>query len=119
MPRSQSTLDAHAAAVFGGRLALSINETAEALSVDRDTVYTLAAAKRLTLSKVGRRSIIHVHSILKLLADTVVVPAPRADDEKRLRLLELSPGALSRQEQDRSREAKRPRGAKMHAKRTP
>jgi excisionase family DNA binding protein len=116
MPGSQSpSLDAHVAAIFGGRLVLSINETAEALRVDRDTVYTLASAKRLTLSKIGRRSVIHVHSILKLLADTVVVPAPRADDEKRIRLLDLSPKELSAQEQARSRTAKQ-QPAKRQAK---
>jgi excisionase family DNA binding protein len=64
---------------FGGRLALSINETAAALSIDRDTVYRLVHAGKLVLSKIGRRSVIHVDSVLGLLHATVTVPQQRAD----------------------------------------
>jgi excisionase family DNA binding protein len=62
---------------FGGRLAVSINQSAEALNVDRDTIYKLVADGRLTMSKIGRRSIIHTASIERLLRETVVTPKPR------------------------------------------
>jgi excisionase family DNA binding protein len=62
---------------FDGRLAASINETAEALNVDRDTIYRLVADGRLVMSKIGRRSIIHTASIQRLLQDTIVTPKQR------------------------------------------
>ena len=70
--KSPDDVDAQLPPPFGGRLAVSINETAEALNVDRDTVYKLVAEGRLVMSKIGRRSIIHTASIQQLLQETIV-----------------------------------------------
>ena len=64
-------------ALFEGRLGCSIDETVTALSVQRDTVYRLIAEGRLTMSKLGRRTIVHVASIQRLLDETVIRPKPR------------------------------------------
>jgi excisionase family DNA binding protein len=64
-------------ALFEGRLGCSIDETAAALGVQRDTVYRLIADGGLTISKLGRRTIVHVASIQRLLDETVVRPRPR------------------------------------------
>ena len=64
-------------ALFEGRLGASIGETATALGVQRDTVYRLIAEGRLTMSKLGRRTIVHVASIQRLLDETVIRPKPR------------------------------------------
>ena len=63
--------------LFEGRLGCSIDETATALGVQRDTVYRLIAEGRLTISKLGRRTIVHVASIQRLLDETVIRPKPR------------------------------------------
>jgi excisionase family DNA binding protein len=63
--------------LFEGRLGCSIDETATALGVQRDTVYRLIAEDRLTVSKLGRRTIVHVASIQRLLDETVIRPKPR------------------------------------------
>jgi excisionase family DNA binding protein len=55
----------------------SIDETAAALNLRRDSIYRLVADGRLTVSKLGRRTIVHVSSIHLLLAETVVKPRPR------------------------------------------
>ena len=64
-------------ALFEGRLGCSIDETATALGVQRDTVYRLIAEDRLTVSKLGRRTIVHVASIQRLLDETVIALKPR------------------------------------------
>jgi excisionase family DNA binding protein len=64
-------------APFEGRLGISIDETAIALGVQRDTVYRLIGDGMLTVSKLGRRTIVHVASVQRLLAETVVTPKPR------------------------------------------
>jgi excisionase family DNA binding protein len=64
-------------APFDGRLGVSIDETATALGVQRDTVYRLIGDGRLIASKLGRRTIVHVASVQRLLAETVVIPKPR------------------------------------------
>jgi excisionase family DNA binding protein len=64
-------------ALFEGRLGCSIDETATALGVQRDTVYRLISDGRLTISKLGRRTIVHVASIQRLLDETVITPKPR------------------------------------------
>jgi excisionase family DNA binding protein len=69
-PQIQPTL-------FEGRLGCSIDETSTALGVQRDTVYRLIAEGRLTMSKLGRRTIVHVASIQRLLDETVIRPKPR------------------------------------------
>jgi excisionase family DNA binding protein len=63
--------------LFEGRLGCSIDETATALGVQRDTIYQLIAEGRLTISKIGRRTIVHVDSIQRLLEGTVSKPKPR------------------------------------------
>ena len=63
--------------LFEGRLGCSIDETATALGVQRDTVYRLIAEGRLTIYKLGRRTIVHVASIQRLLDETVIAPKPR------------------------------------------
>jgi excisionase family DNA binding protein len=85
-PQSANT-DTKVPAVFDGRLALSINEAARALNVDRDTIYRLTHTGQLTLSKIGRRSVIHVASIVRLLQDTITVPKARVRDESRCHAL--------------------------------
>jgi excisionase family DNA binding protein len=62
---------------FGGRIGLSVNEAAQSLSIDRDTIYKLIASGRLVSSLLGRRRIIHATSVTQLLRDTVVPPVPR------------------------------------------
>jgi excisionase family DNA binding protein len=60
MPRySPSVHQRHLQApLFEGRLGCSIDETAAALGVQRDTIYRLIADDRLTISKIGRRTIV-------------------------------------------------------------
>lgn len=52
-------------------LTVSIAEAQRALGLSRTTVFQLAAAKRLTRVKVGRRSLITVASIEALVADAI------------------------------------------------
>jgi excisionase family DNA binding protein len=78
MARSLSAqLPSAASAPFEGRLGISIDETAIALGVQRDTVYRLINDGMLTVSKLGRRTIVHVASVQQLLAETIVTPRPR------------------------------------------
>jgi excisionase family DNA binding protein len=78
MTRSSSAdLPSTPSAPFEGRLGISIDETASALGVQRDTVYRLVGDGRLTVSKLGRCTIVHVASIQRLLAETVVISKPR------------------------------------------
>jgi excisionase family DNA binding protein len=60
-----------------GRLGCSINEAAKALGLQRDSIYRMITDGRLTGSKMGRRTIVHVASIHRLLAETVIAPRPR------------------------------------------
>jgi excisionase family DNA binding protein len=56
-----------------GRLAVSINETCKALGVQRDKVYELirqGEPEGLVASQIGRRTLVHVDSILRLLKRT-------------------------------------------------
>ena len=71
------TRESHRPTLFEGRLGCSIDETSTALGVQRDTVYRLIAEGRLTMSKLGRRTIVHVASIQRLLDETVIRPKPR------------------------------------------
>ena len=64
--------------VFGGRLTISIDETAAALGIGRDTVYVMIADGRLIASKFGVRTVVHVASIRCLLEATQVRFRPRA-----------------------------------------
>jgi excisionase family DNA binding protein len=65
------SLHALIAAAFGGRLVASINETAEALRCNRDTVHRWINDGKLTSSLVGHRRLVHTRSIVQLLEDTV------------------------------------------------
>ena len=53
--------------VFNGRLTVSINDTAAALGVGRDTVYVMIQDGRLIASKFGARTVVHTSSIRQLL----------------------------------------------------
>jgi excisionase family DNA binding protein len=64
--------------LFDGHACATINETATTLRITRDTVYALVAAGQLTMGKLGRRSIIHTPSIIRLLRETTVTLKPRA-----------------------------------------
>jgi excisionase family DNA binding protein len=57
---------------FGDRLAVSVSEACAALGVQRDTVYAAIARGDLTVSQIGRRTLVHTASIRRLLAATVV-----------------------------------------------
>ncbi len=49
-------------------LALSINDTAKALSLGRTSIYAMIADKRLDAFKLGRRTLIRAESIRRLVA---------------------------------------------------
>jgi excisionase family DNA binding protein len=62
---------------FEERLGVSIDEAAQALDVHNDSIYRMIADSRLTASKMGRRTIVHVASIYRLMTETVIVPRRR------------------------------------------
>ena len=65
---------------FEDRLGVSINETCQALGVKRDKVYELihkGEPDGLTASQIGRRTIVHVASIHRLLQRTRITTKPR------------------------------------------
>ena len=49
-------------------LAISINDTAKALSLGRTTIYAMIADGRLEAFKLGRRTLIRAESIRRLVA---------------------------------------------------
>jgi excisionase family DNA binding protein len=49
------------------RLAYSISDTAEALSIGRTTVYVLINTRRLEAFKLGRRTLVTAESIRRLV----------------------------------------------------
>lgn len=49
-------------------LAISINETAEALSLGRTSIYAMIADGRLEAFKLGRRTLVRVESVRRLVA---------------------------------------------------
>jgi excisionase family DNA binding protein len=62
-------------------LGVSVDETALALGLNRDTVYHLIGAGRLVASKIGRRRVVHVSSIVRLLEETIAPPSePRISE---------------------------------------
>ena len=50
------------------RLAYSINETAQALSLGRTSIYSMIADGRLEAFKLGRRTLVKAESIRRLVA---------------------------------------------------
>ena len=50
------------------KLAYSINETAQALSLGRTSIYAMIADTRLDAFKLGRRTLIRAESIRRLVA---------------------------------------------------
>ncbi len=48
----------------------SINDTAKALGLGRTSIYSLIKAQRLEVVKIGRRTLVRVDSIHRLLADS-------------------------------------------------
>lgn len=72
-PSSELTaLQKLAVAMFGPRLGVSIDETAQACGVGRDTVYGWINDHRLTVTKIGKRTIVLLPSLLQLMAENVV-----------------------------------------------
>jgi excisionase family DNA binding protein len=69
--------------VFDGRLTVSIDETATALGVGRDTVYIMVQDGRLIASKFGARTVVHTNSIRQLLETTRLALPPRARARRR------------------------------------
>lgn len=51
-------------------LTASINDTAKALGLGRTSIYSLIKAQRLDVVKIGRRTLVRVDSIQRLLADS-------------------------------------------------
>jgi excisionase family DNA binding protein len=58
-------------------LGVSIAETCQLIGVERDRVYRYIAEGELTISKLGRRTVVHTDSIRQLLRKTVVTPKSR------------------------------------------
>ncbi|WP_375273101.1 helix-turn-helix domain-containing protein [Sphingomonas sp.] len=53
--------------MFDTKLALSIREACETLSISRTTVYGLIASSQLEARKIGRRTVVTMQSINRLL----------------------------------------------------
>jgi excisionase family DNA binding protein len=53
--------------MFDTKLALSIREACETLSLSRTTVYGLIASSQLEVRKIGRRTVVTKRSIVRLL----------------------------------------------------
>ena len=49
-------------------LALSINDTAKALSLGRTSIYAMIADGRLEVFKLGRRTLVRMESVRRLIA---------------------------------------------------
>ncbi len=85
--------------IFEGRLGISINETCTALGLRRDKVYELIAKGEpdgLTASQIGRRTVVHVASIKRLLARTVLKLKPRVRRVRHGAVTHLAPAPLQR-----------------------
>jgi hypothetical protein len=61
-----------AVTLFGPRLGISIDETAQVCSVSRDTVYGWLNGHQLIATKLGKRTIVLVPSLLRLMAKNIV-----------------------------------------------
>jgi excisionase family DNA binding protein len=66
---------------FTGRAALTVQETAEAIGVVPNTIWTAIAEGELAAFKLGRRTLVQVSSIRRLMDARAIAPHPR----KRLR----------------------------------
>lgn len=51
-------------------MATSINDTAKALGLGRTSIYSLIKTQRLEVVKIGRRTLVRVDSIQRLLANS-------------------------------------------------
>jgi excisionase family DNA binding protein len=63
-------------------IVLDITSTCRALSLGRTRVYELVNEGKLTASKIGRRTMIHMASIDRLVKETVIKEPIKLDDEK-------------------------------------
>jgi hypothetical protein len=81
--------------VFDGRLTISIDETAAALSIGRDAIYIMIGDGRLIASKFGVRTVVHVASIRRLLEATQVRFRPRARTLARARRAAEAPSTTA------------------------
>jgi excisionase family DNA binding protein len=62
---------------FRERLGCSPNQACVALGVGRTFLYRLIAEHRIEVSKLGRRTIVNIPSLLKLLDEQAAEPKPR------------------------------------------
>jgi excisionase family DNA binding protein len=62
---------------FRERLGCSASEACAALGVGRTLLYALIAERRIEVRKLGRRTIISISSLLKLLDEQAAEPRPR------------------------------------------
>ncbi len=63
--------DTHKEAHMDRKILYSVNNAADQLDVGRSTIYGLIAAKKLTVVKIGRRTLITDQSIRKLAEDQI------------------------------------------------
>ena len=63
-----------AQSAFLGRLGCSIDAAGRALGLKRDAIYDLLASGKLVTSRIGRGRVVHIDSLHRLLAATVVPP---------------------------------------------
>jgi len=67
MPKTNSPVPATLAERLAARLAVTREEAADALTVDVQTVDRLISGKKLKASKIGRRVVIKVPSLITML----------------------------------------------------
>jgi excisionase family DNA binding protein len=61
-----------AVSLFGPRLAISIDESSMLAGVSRDTTYSWIRDRRLIATKIGKRTLVLLPSLLQLMAQNVV-----------------------------------------------
>ena len=66
-----------AVSLFGPRLGISVTEAAQLTGCGRDTVYGWIRDHRLAVTKLGKRTIVLLPSLLQLMAENVVAGSLR------------------------------------------